>query len=112
MPQYRFISSAPAAIYDTPYAFTRYGQLVEMPEDLWQEKKDRLPLIPAADFDALGHTPDEIKKYGRPAREGQSFPGHDNLDAGFEAKRNKAWEKWHELRAPKPEVTEETNATV
>jgi hypothetical protein len=104
--QYRFIGSAPAQILDTSYAFTRYGQLVEMPKELYLQVKERIALIPAAEFDRLGHTAEEMKKYGRPSREGQAFPGHDALDPEFEEKRNQAFQIFHSLKQPAVEPQE------
>jgi hypothetical protein len=75
MPAFRFVG-AHAQIYDTPYVFTRFGQLVELPEDLARRViLERVRLVPASVWDGLGITEAEIQK-----------PGPD-----FAAKKRAAW---------------------
>jgi hypothetical protein len=83
MPAYRFVG-AHAKIYDTPYTFSRFGQLVELPEDLARSAVlGRVRLIPAAIWEALGITAEDLQK-----------PGPD-----LDAKKLKAWAAADEYQA-------------
>lgn len=98
MSQYRFVGCAPAQIMDTPYSFNRYGQLVEIPDELAAMAiANRVHLLPAADFDALGHTPEHLKQFNNPAM-------HASAPEEFIRARNAAWLKVAENRerAAKP----------
>jgi hypothetical protein len=92
MSQYRFVGTS-CEIWDTPYKFTRFGQLVDMPDDLAKSAiASGAALMPASDFDALGFAPDELKKYAK-------VPSHAKAPASFLSKRDAAWVKLH---APTP----------
>lgn len=60
---------------------TRFGQRVELTEELAEQTKQHggLPCIPAEQFDALGFTPAELKKYALAA-------SHDRYEIGPDGK--------------------------
>lgn len=59
----RFIGSSPAEIWDTPYVFKKFGQIVELPDDLYQAAvANRMAIVPVEDFDAL-FTAEDLKSY-------------------------------------------------
>lgn len=72
---------------------TRFGQRVELPEDIGEQTKHRrgLPCIPAEEFDKLGFTADELRKYGVAA-------SHENAPADFLEKKQQALQILHDLR--------------
>jgi hypothetical protein len=72
---------------------TRFGERVELPPDLAAETKlhGGLPCIPAAAFDALGFSDDDLKRYGPTA-------AHGNAPEAFLAKKIKALEALHAIR--------------
>lgn len=80
-----------AAIMDTPFQFDRFGQRVEMPDQLAAEKIQDVPLIPAADFDAIGFTNSELSAYSDPET-WRSAP------ESFLSKQRAAWQALHEYR--------------
>jgi len=62
MSSYRFVGSY-QHIFDTPFELKRFGQLIEMPDDLARKSvSDGAQLIPPADFDAIGFTAEELKR--------------------------------------------------
>jgi len=90
---YRFIGSH-CEIWDTKYVFTRFGQLVEIPDDLAQDAiAHGAALVPAKTFDALSFTPDELKKFGKTGL-------HAKAPADFLTKRDAAWMKLREPAIP------------
>ncbi len=72
---------------------TRFGQRVELPPELAEQTSHPrgLPCIPAADFDALGFTPEELRKFGPAA-------SHEHATAEFLAKKSAALEILHSIR--------------
>jgi hypothetical protein len=72
---------------------TRFGQRVELPSEIADETKLRggLPCIPADQFDAIGFTPEELRKYGPAAAQ-------ENAPADFAAKKQQALEILHAIR--------------
>jgi hypothetical protein len=85
MPAYRFVGTS-GEIYDTKFSFKRYGQLVDMPDDIAQRAiAAGFPLLTDQEFkDVTGHTDEEVKKWG-------GMIGHATVPADVAAKRNKAW---------------------
>lgn len=85
MAQFRYVGGAQAEIWDSPFVFKAYGQLVEMPDDVAQKAMEgRIALVPAKEFDSLGHTQDELKKFSR-------FESHRLATPEFLTKRAEAW---------------------
>lgn len=72
---------------------TRFGQRAELPDEIAEQIKHRrgLPCIPAEDFDALGFTAEELRKYNL-------WDKHENASPEFIAKRTQALEILHKLR--------------
>ena len=72
---------------------TRFGQRVDLPPEIADETKvaGGLPCIPAEQFDALGFTPDELRKYCPVA-------AHENAPPEFLAKKAQALQILHALR--------------
>lgn len=98
MAQYRHVGTF-TVIYDSPYKLERWGQLVEIPDALAQSCIDQGgALLPAADFDSHGVTPDELKKYSAVA-------SHVKATAEFIAKRNALWARVAEIRAQRAAAT-------
>lgn len=60
----RFVGTY-SEILDTPYKLTRFGQLVEIPDDLLRSIAGRIPLLPAEDVEKV-ITPEELKLYADP----------------------------------------------
>ena len=85
MAKYRYVGGAEGGFFGTPYQFTRYGQLVELP-DGWDF--DRLSLITPEEFDSLGHPPEEVRKYA-------DFKSHASASQEFLMRRSKAWDIVH-----------------
>lgn len=71
----------------------RFGQRIELsPEAAKETKHPRgLPAIPAEEFDALGFSPEELRKFG-PAET------HANAPAEFLEKKKRALELLHVIR--------------
>jgi len=85
MQSYRFIGDV-AEIHGTPYKFTRFGQLVELPEPMAERAcLEGACIIPAAMFDELGFDPADLKKYSRALL-------HSRAPAEFRAKADRARE--------------------
>lgn len=76
---YRFLGTK-GQILDTPYEFSQFGQLVSIEPELAASNR---MLVPATDFDSIGFTPDELKKYADPST-------HDKATDSFLAKKDKA----------------------
>lgn len=72
---------------------TRFGERVELPEDVAAETKIHggLPCITAEDFDAIGFTADELKRYSVSAT-------HDAAPLSFREKKAEALEILHTQR--------------
>lgn len=86
MATYVYVGGSNAFIPSHPsYQFLSYGQRVELPDDLAEVcKRGRISILPAAEFDKLGHTPEEIQQFGKFANIGRATPA-------FLAKRKAAW---------------------
>lgn len=81
----RFVGGSEAHIMDTPFTFRFFGQLAEIPADVAKAAQlGRIPLIPVEDFERIGFTPDELKRY-------QRFESHDAATEAFIQKRSQAW---------------------
>jgi hypothetical protein len=62
MPAFRFVGSH-AKILDTPYTFSRFGQAVELTEELARQAVlARVRLVPAAVWSGLGITEQDLQK--------------------------------------------------
>jgi hypothetical protein len=72
---------------------TRFGQRVDLPPEIAEETKHPrgLPCIPAEDFDKIGFTADELKRYG-------VADSHANAPAEFLAKKQQALAILHSIR--------------
>ena len=72
---------------------TRFGQRVDQPPEIAGETKlaGGLPCIPAEQFDAIGFTAEELRKYGPVA-------AHENAPPEFLAKNAQALQILHALR--------------
>lgn len=72
---------------------TRFGQRVDLPPEFAQQTKHPrgLPCIPAEDFDAIGFTAEELRKYG-------PVQTHDGAPAEFQEKKRAALQVLHDLR--------------
>jgi hypothetical protein len=72
---------------------TRFGQRVELLPDLADETKRAggLPCIPAVEFDAIGFTPEQLRKFGPTAT-------HENAPAEFQTKKQQALAILHAIR--------------
>ena len=72
---------------------TRFGERVELPPEIADETKvaGGLPCIPADQFDAIGFTADELRKYGPTAAHGSAPPE-------FLAKKVQALQILHAIR--------------
>lgn len=72
---------------------TRFGQRVELPEELAAETKHPrgLPCVPVEAFDAIGFTPEELKKFG-------AAQSHENAPPEFLEKKRLALQILHEYR--------------
>lgn len=93
MAKYRYVGGAEAEIWDSGFKFTKFGQLVEMPDDMAAiAKAGKISIIPAEEFDKLGFTPEDLKKFTR-------FESHRSAPIDFIEKRNQAWQVVHSLRA-------------
>jgi len=68
-----------------------FGEAVELPEALAAELVARRPLLPAADFEEIGFTADELKRYAAPGPRA-------NAPAEFKAKVQAALQRLHEIR--------------
>lgn len=97
MPNYRYVGSAKAVIMDTPYEFAKYGQLVDLPDEMVQKAivERGIPLIPAAEFDLLGHDPKELQYHGRFETHETTHPKYPD----FHFKKQHGWAKAAEHRA-------------
>ena len=91
--QVRFVGNF-AAILDTPYHFTRYGQLAEMPVELVAQvvRDNDFPLIPAEEFDKIGHSQSELDQFGDPDT-------WNSATEGFLVRQRAAWKALHDYRA-------------
>ncbi len=87
--QLRYVGGAESVVMDTPYKFSRYGQLVEVPEGLGQRMLAELPVLTPEEFSTVGHTDEELKKFG-------DFASHRAAPVEFVERRKKAWEMLHE----------------
>lgn len=87
MGQYRHVGTY-TQIFDTPYTFTKFGQLVEVPDDVAAKVPS---LIPAEEFDALGFDATELGKFA-------NVSTHSQAPAEFIQKRNAAWLLMEEKR--------------
>ncbi|GAC1496107.1 MAG: hypothetical protein NVS1B6_00910 [Steroidobacteraceae bacterium] len=91
MPAYRFVGQH-AQIHDTPYLFTHFGQLVEMPRELAERvAADNVHLIPAEHFDAVGFTARELAAHG-------DVVTHVDASREFLEKKDKAIRAWRDYR--------------
>lgn len=83
-------------VLGTGIKLTRFGQRVELPENVAAETKlhGGLPCIPADKFDGLKFTDDELKRFGAAA-------SHTNAPAEFIAKKKQALEILHTIREGK-----------
>lgn len=60
---YRFVGDQ-ADVYTPTYQFRRFGQKAEIDDVLAQQLiRKRIPLIPEAEFEAIGFTDDELAKF-------------------------------------------------
>jgi hypothetical protein len=89
---YRFVGDS-ADVYNPSYAFRRFGQKADLDDAQAQQlvAKRRLPLIPEAEFDAIGFTDDELAKY-------PSAISHMNAPAEFQRKKKTALIALEEFR--------------
>jgi hypothetical protein len=102
MSSYRFVGTR-AEIHNTPpggkeqgYILTRFGQLVELPDDLAKHAiAEGVALIKPSDFDEIGFTPDELKKFANPDT-------HVRATDSFKAKKRQSWDVLHGVVKPKP----------
>ena len=70
-----------------PIELKSYGQRVELTEDQARDAiRGRVALLTEEEFDALLHTPEELKKYAR-------FESHLHAPPEFLDRRSKAWSK-------------------
>ena len=101
MSQYVYVGASECVIWDTPFKFSRFGQVAEIPDAVALKAiAHRAALLPKADFDALGFTADELKKYAKSEM-------HHDAPGAFLEKRKAAWKKLHEPKsapAPAPET--------
>lgn len=76
MARYRYVGGSTAGIYETPWQFTSYGQLVDLPPEIEKICLDgRHSLVTEEEFDSQ-HTDESWKKYTQfemHARAPQSF---------------------------------------
>lgn len=78
-----YVGTSESGILDTPYTFSAFGQLVEMPDDLMKRAVlGGIALIPAAEFGGLGFTPEELAR---------DFSSLHVGGAVFEEKLRKSW---------------------
>ena len=72
---------------------TRFGQRVDLPPEIADETKlaGGLPCIPTDQFDAIGFTAEELRKYGPAA-------AHENAPPEFLAKKAQALQILHTIR--------------
>ena len=72
---------------------TRFGQRVELPPEIAEETKHPrgLPCIPAEQFDAIGFTAEELRKYGAAAAQ-------ENAPPEFWERKAKALAMLHTMR--------------
>ncbi len=90
---YRYVGGAPAEIMDSPYKFTRYGQLVEMPDELAEHAiAHRVPLVPVPVWESVSVTDSEVKRHSR-------FETHVQASPEFISKRDALWRKFVEFHA-------------
>jgi hypothetical protein len=84
MGKYVFVGTH-CEIYDTPYKFSRFGQLAEVPDDVAKAAiASGAALLPQADFDKLGFNSDELKKF-------KDVVSHSKAPKEFIEKRDAAW---------------------
>jgi hypothetical protein len=93
MAQYKFFSSAGAEVMDR-VKFVRFGQLVDLPEEV--VTNSRLALLPVNDFDAI-FSADDVKKFA-------GFGSHAQATDDFKAKLVKATQKRFAPPAPVEEA--------
>jgi len=107
---YRYVGGAPAELLDSPFKFTRFGQTVEMPDDLAEHAiAHRVPLIPVEIWDSVSVTDAELKRHAR-------FESHVQASPEFISKRDALWRKFvdhHEgvLEKRKPKVSDAEEPT-
>jgi hypothetical protein len=82
----RYVGASSAQIMDTPFVFKRYGQLVEMPDELFKSLPPHFPVITDEEFGSLGHPPEELKQYAEPKT-------HAKAPKEFIERRAAAWAK-------------------
>ncbi len=86
----------------------RFGQPIDMPEDLYLEIRHKIPLLPEEDFAALGFSEGELQKYSLP-RTWATAPQE------FQDKKEAAVSLWYQNRFTPAQVEdyaakEEVNA--
>jgi hypothetical protein len=60
---YRFVGDF-ADVFNPPYQFRRFGQKADIDDTLAQQLvRKRVPLIPEAEFEAIGFADDELAKF-------------------------------------------------
>lgn len=85
MKRLRYVGGATAGVQNTPYQFTSYGQLVELPDDVARAcLESNISLITEEDFSKI-HPTDEVKKFSR-------FDSHSRAPQEFLDQRDRAWE--------------------
>lgn len=96
MKTFVFLGSFSQVLSETPgesIKLTRFGQRVELSDDAAEQTRHPrgLPVIPAEDFDALGFTADDLRKFG-------AAQSHENAPAEFLQKKMLALQALHEYR--------------
>lgn len=98
MGQYRYVGASIAEIWDTPFKLTRFGQLVEMPDNIAKSAitgtglpNSGMPLILASDWGKYAITDDELKAHGPDA-------GNPKVTDAFAAKRDRIWKELPDLK--------------
>lgn len=82
----RYVGASSAQIMDTKFVFKRYGQQVELPDELaTRVMAENFPVVTEEEFKSLGHTEDELKNHANPAT-------HAKASAEFLGKRKAAWD--------------------
>jgi hypothetical protein len=84
MGNYRYVGNSGSEIRNPNYSFTRFGQLVSLPDEVAARAIScGVPLVVVEDFDAIGFTEQELKDVQYPSRHTEEF----------KSKRKEVWGK-------------------
>lgn len=110
----RFVGTAPAALLSNSadygsIQFQRYGQLVELDEDVYigivsGHYGAKLALIPDEEFRKLGHTDTELVKHG-------GFESHSTASADFLKRRDTAMSIMERYHSSPPKASKSETPT-